>query len=141
MKIVNKRALFDYEILERIEAGLVLSGKEARDVRDNRVNLAQAYAKIIGQEAFLINAHMATCPEPTRTRKILLHKRQIENLSSKIKYKKLTLVPLSLYTKGRLVKLELGLARGKRTFEKKDTLKKKDLEREIERDYKVRLDR
>ncbi len=140
MKILNKRARFDYQILEKIESGISLLGGEVKSIRRGQASISQAFAKIIGNEIFLVNAHIPIPGkkdyQPTRTRKLLLHKNQIVSLTSKIKSEKLTLIPLSLYTKARLVKVELALAKAKRKFEKRESLKKKDIELEIQRELK-----
>lgn len=140
MKIINRKARFNYRLIERIEAGIVLAGHEVRAVKNGRVNLTTAYAKIIGDEAYLINANIASDfsgdHNPTRSRKLLLHRDQIISLKTKIKAKKLTLVPTKIYTKARLIKVEIALAKAKRKFEKKELKKKKDIEREIERELK-----
>ncbi len=134
MKILNKKARYDYEILSKYEAGLELTGLEAKAVRKGDVDLSRSFAKIIGLEAFLINASIAIHSEakfdPRRTRKLLLHRQEILKIEAKLKEKKLTLVPLSLYTRGRLIKAEIALAKAKREFEKKEKIKARDLERE-----------
>ena len=141
MKIFNKRANFDYKIEEKIEAGISLSGGEAKAVRTGHLNLTNSFAKIIGDEAFLINANVpingALDYNPTRSRKLLLHKKQIYQLLAKSKAKNLTLVPISMYTKGRLIKIELGLGKSKKQFEKKAELKKRVMKREIEKEFKL----
>ena len=140
MRIVNKKAQFNYQLIERIEAGIVLAGHEVRAVKNGRVDLATAYAKIMGDEAYLINANIASeisgDYNSTRARKLLLHKNQIISLKTKIQAKKLTLVPTKMYTKARLIKVEIALAKTKRKFDKKELKKKKDIEREIERELK-----
>ncbi|MEJ2347992.1 MAG: SsrA-binding protein SmpB [Patescibacteria group bacterium] len=140
MKILNRRAKYDYQLLERFEAGISLLGKEVRAVKDGHVDLSHAYGKIIGNEMYLINANImvegAKDYTPTRARKLLLHRNEIINLEAKIKAKKLTLVPTKMYTKNRLIKIELALAKSKRKFEKKEQKKRKDMEREIEREIK-----
>ena len=136
MKIINKKARFSYKLFEKIEAGISLTGQEVKALRRNSADLGNSYAKIINNEVFLINANISVSNNngnPTRTRKLLLHKKQIDSLSSKIKAKRLTLVPTKLYNKGRLIKIELALAKSKKKFEKKAILKKRDIEREIER--------
>lgn len=138
MKILNRKAKFNYQFLEKIEAGVVLTGEEVKALRAGKANISQAYAKIIGSEAFLINANISTEKEPTRSRKLLLHRKEIISLLTKIKAKNLTLVPTKLYTKGHLVKVELALAKSKKTKDKKASLKKKDLERDLERQLKDR---
>ena len=138
MKIVNKRASFNYTIIEKIEAGIVLTGGEARAIRTGHINLANSYAKIINNEVYLVNADVpiagAKNYDSTHMRKLLLKRSEILNLEVKIKQKKLTLVPTKVYTKGRLIKAELGLAKSKREFEKRETLKKRDIQRDIEKE-------
>jgi SsrA-binding protein len=140
MKIFNKRVRFDYQILEKIEAGISLNGGEAKAVRTGHLNLTNSFAKIISGEVYLVNANVPINGKkdysPTRSRKLLLHKGQIIDLELKSKAKRLTLVPVAVYTKGRLIKVELALAKSKKKFEKKQTIKKKDLERELERELK-----
>jgi len=139
MRVINRRAKFDYQILEIFEAGISLSGSEAKSVREKRVNLSQSFAKIINGEVYLVNVNIPSANQAlssTRSRKLLLHKKEIISLNSKIKQRKLTLVPLAMYTKGRLVKVELALAKPRRKFEKKAQIKKKDIKREIERELK-----
>ena len=128
MRILNKRAGFDYQLLERFEAGITLKGDDLKALKLGKVNLKGAYAKIISGEAYLVSS---TLP----TRKLLLHKGEIAEIEAKIKAKKLTLVPTKLYTKGRLVKVELALAKAKRKFEKREALKEKDLERDLKKEY------
>ena len=142
MTIINKKARFNYNLFERIEAGISLLGREAKSIREKRGDLSNAYAKIIDHEAFLINANIPSDAggeyNSTRTRKLLLHKSEIISILTKIKAKKLTLVPTKLYTKGRLVKVEIALAKPKREFEKREVLKKRDVAREVERELKER---
>jgi SsrA-binding protein len=143
MKIVNRKATFDYSVLERFEAGIHLLGAEVKAARAGQVDLHGSFAKIMGSEVYLINAKILPYkfarPEvydARRTRKLLLHKKQIISLKSKIEGANLTIVPLSMYTKGSLIKLELALAKSKKKFEKKELLKKQDLDREIEETLK-----
>ena len=138
MKVVNRRARFDYEFIERHEAGIVLTGAEVKAVRAKKVNISQAHARIINGEMYLINANFngENIENPTRTKKLLLHRKEIESLETKIKAKKLTLVPTKMYTKGRLVKLELALGKPKRKFEKRQQMKKKDIEKELAQELK-----
>ena len=140
MRIINKKAKFNYNLFERIEAGISLLGAEAKAVRGVHVNLSDSFAKIIDREIYLVNANIPVEGKKeyssTRTRKLLLHKDQIVSLQTKIKQKKLTLVPTKIYTKGNLVKVELALAKSKRKFEKKAKLKKKDIQREIEQEIR-----
>lgn len=138
MKIFNKRATFDYEILETLEAGVVLSGGEARAVRTGHINLTNSFVKLIDKEAFLVNANIPIPDkknyDATTSRKLLLHKGQILDFLVKSKAKKLTIVPIVVYTKGRLIKLEIGLAKSKKVFEKKEAKKKLDIKRDIDRE-------
>jgi len=145
MKIVNKQSLllrnkkaqFDYEAIEKVEAGIVLSGAEAKAVRAKKVDFTGSYARPIGGEMFLVNLHIGVTGEDSRrTRKLLLNKKEILSLETKMKAHKLTAVPLSLYTSGRLIKVELALVRGKRVHEKRAQIKKRDIERDIESEFK-----
>jgi SsrA-binding protein len=140
MKIVNKRAKFDYKIIDKFEAGIVLTGSEVKAVKKGRVDISHSYAKIINNEAYLINTTIETetgkDSKQNRTRKLLLHKDQIISIKSKIKGKALTLIPARMYNKGRLIKLELALAKTKKKYEKRESMKKAELERQIERELK-----
>lgn len=145
MKVTNRRAYHDYHILERLEAGIHLTGPEVKSVKGGHISLEGAFVKIVGSEAYLINAQIYPYPharlenyDPRRTRKLLLHKKEIIALKSKIQ-SGLTLVPLSCYTKQGLVKLELALARGKKRYEKREALKKRDLERELEEELRGKM--
>lgn len=142
----NKRAFYDYEILEKYGAGIQLAGFETKSARLGRMNLAGAYALIRNDEAWLLNADIPpyqvanTPPEydPRRTRKLLLKKSEIKELIGKLSQKGLTLLPLKAYTKGRrnLVKIELGLARGRKTRDRREYLRKKEALKEIGRTLK-----
>ncbi len=132
----NKKAHFNYNLLEKIEAGIVLTGEEVKTLKERGGDLNSAYVKIIDNEAYLVNANIFVGENPTRTRKLLLHKKEIFSLLSKIKSKKLTLIPLKLYNKGRHIKLEFALAKPKRAFEKKESLKKQDAERQADIELK-----
>lgn len=141
MKITNRRAFFDYQILERIEAGINLYGAEVKAVRLGHADLTGAHVRIMGSEAYLINAkifpYKYSRPEnydEQRTRKLLLHKREIIALKSKTEGQNLTLVPLSIYTTKSFIKVEIALGKGKKQYDKKDSIKKKDLQREIEQE-------
>jgi SsrA-binding protein len=142
---VNRRAGHDYFIEETYEAGIVLQGSEVKSLRDGKANLADSYARIMRGECILLNAHINPYDaasvfnhEPTRTRKLLLHKREILRLSGKVREKGLTLVALRLYFKNGRAKVELGLARGKKLYDKRETLRKKAAQREVERSLKSR---
>ncbi len=138
MKIYNKRAHFDYEVLEKLEAGISLSGGEAKAIRTGHITLTGSYVKIIGTEAYLVNANVPINGkknyDPTQSRKLLLHKSEILNFLVKSKQKKLTIIPLSVYNNKRLIKLEIALAKSKKVFEKKEAKKKEDIKRDIERE-------
>jgi len=142
---VNRKARHEYFIEETYEAGIVLQGSEVKSLRDGKANLVDSYARIMRGECILLNAHINPYTaanrynhEPTRTRKLLLHKREILRLSGKVREKGLTLVALRLYFKGGRAKVELGLARGKKLYDKRETLRKKAAQREVERSLKSR---
>ena len=137
----NRKAYFNYEIVETYEAGIELFGFEVKAVKAGTASLAGAYAIVRGGEVYLLNAHIPpyqknntdTGYDPERTRKLLLNKKEIKELADQ--NKKLTLVPLSMYSKGRRIKVELALARGKKLHDKRETIKKRDLDREQSREY------
>lgn len=140
---VNRQARHNYFIDEVYEAGLVLLGSEVKSLRDGKANLKDSYARIQKGEAFLVNAHVSTYAganqfnhEPTRTRKLLLHQREIERLTGKTKERGFTLIPLRMYFKNGKAKVELGLARGKKLYDKRETLRRKVAQREVERSIK-----
>lgn len=142
---VNRQARHNYFIEETYEAGLVLVGSEVKSLRDGKANLKDSYARIQKGEAYLVNAHVSPYSganqfnhEPTRTRKLLMHRREIERLTGKTKVRGLTLIPLRLYFKNGRAKVELGLARGKKLYDKRETLKRKEARREVERSIKAR---
>lgn len=141
----NKKARYDYEILSTHEAGLVLLGTEIKSIRDGRMQLKDGYARIEENEAFLHEVYISPYPnaglfnhEPTRPRKLLLHKREIRKLYGKVQEKGLSLVPLSVYLKNNKAKVELGLAKGKRKYEKRESIKKQDAKRDIQRALRQR---
>jgi len=146
MKIVNKKALFDYTILDRYEAGVVLTGAEVKSLREGRGRLDSAYVKIIGSDPVLVNAEISPYsfaqPEdydPKRTRRLLLHKNQILNLMGKMASSNLTIVPLDWHIQGHNIKLEIGLARGKKEYEKREKIKREDLKRDLEREFRGKV--
>lgn len=146
MKIVNHKAFFDYEILDRFEAGIHLVGSEVKSLRNGQATLDGSYVKVIGSEIYLVGAqifpYIYARPEgydPARTRKLLLHKKEIVSLKGKLDGANLTLVPLSWYTKGSLVKLEVGLARGKKQYEKREAKKREDQKRELEVEFRGKI--
>lgn len=139
MRISNRRAFHDYQILDKVEAGINLSGPEVKSVKGGRADLTGSFVRVVGSEIYLVNAKIFPYeyarPEnydERRTRKLLLHKKEIIALKSKTEGSNLTLVPLSLYTKNGLIKVEIGLGKGKKQYEKRESLKRKDLEREVE---------
>ena len=139
----NKKARFLYAIQEKFEAGLVLTGPEVKSLRGGRANLTDAYGMIKDGEAFLLNAHISpythadtSIYEPTRTRKLLFHKKEIRRLQGKTKEKGLTLVALQIYFKNGKAKVELGLGRGKKLYDKRSDQKKREADREISRAIK-----
>jgi SsrA-binding protein len=140
----NRRARHDYQIIETVEAGVVLRGSEVKTLREGKASLQDAYAAVEGGEVVLhmqIPAYSHTGyegHEPTRPRKLLLHRREIDQLARKVAERGLTLVPLRLYFKGHLVKVDLGLARGKRAYDKRQAVAKRDAEREMARARKAR---
>jgi len=141
----NRRARHDYTIEDTVEAGLVLTGTEVKSLRAGRATLTEGYGQITNNEAWLHGVHIPeytqgtwTNHEPRRTRKLLLHRREIDKLASSIQERGLTLVPLSLYFSDGKVKIELALARGKRAYDKRQDLARKDAAREIERELRRR---
>jgi SsrA-binding protein len=141
----NRRARHDYTIEDTVEAGLVLTGTEVKSLRAGRATLTEGFGQITNNEAWLHGVHIPeytqgtwTNHEPRRTRKLLLHRREIDKLASSIQERGLTLVPLSLYFSGGKVKIELALARGKRAYDKRQDLAKRDAAREIERELRRR---
>ena len=143
----NKKAYHDYHIIDKIEAGLELKGTEVKSLRAGHAHLKDSYARIRNGEMFLLNAHISPYKysggydnhEPERDRRLLLHKREIIRLKRNIETKGLTLIPLKLYfTKRGIVKVELGMAKGKRQYDKRVAIAEKDMKREIERSRKDR---
>lgn len=140
---MNKKARGAYDILETIEAGIALSGPEVKSLRGGGGSIKDSYAQITDSEAYIINFHIAPYVQasifnvdPERKRKLLLHRREITRLSGKIKEKGLTLVPLSVYLKGNLIKVELGLAKGRKEYRKKEVIKERDIQRDMAREVK-----
>ena len=142
MRIFNRKAKFNYEFEagSHLEAGLSLSGGEAKSVREKHADLTEAQIRILSEEAYLINTNIPVLGaklDPTRSRKLLLHKKELLSLVTKMKQRKLTIVPISLYNKGRLIKLELALGKPKKKFEKREELRRRDINREIEKEFKL----
>jgi SsrA-binding protein len=142
----NRKARHDYFIEESYEAGIVLTGSEIKSVRNARVNLRGGYARVTNGEVWLYDVHIASYEqsgtyynhEPTRPRKLLLHRREISRIVGQVERQGYTLVPLRLYLKGRRAKLELGLAKGKKLYDKRDDIAKREARRDIERAMKSR---
>ncbi|MBQ4284542.1 MAG: SsrA-binding protein SmpB [Lachnospira sp.] len=141
----NKKAYFDYFIDEKFEAGIVLHGTEVKSLRQGKCSIKESYIQILNGEVFVINMNITPYEkgnifnkDPLRPKKLLLHKAQINKLAGQIAQKGFTLVPLQVYiTKGK-VKMEIGLARGKKLYDKRDTIAKKDQQREAAKDFKIR---
>lgn len=143
-KITNKETGFDYEILEDFEAGLVLKSDEIKAIRSGRVNLKGSYGKIFVDNSkpgiFLVGSHFYTTQvDPYRTKKLLMHKSEIDRLIGKTQEKGLTLIPLEIYFKNGKAKLRLGLGRGKKQFDKRETIKRREIKRKISRVLKERF--
>jgi SsrA-binding protein len=137
---VNRKAYHDYTVERTVEAGIALVGTEIKSIRDGKVNLRSSYAIIRQGEVWLENAHIAVYDfgnrfnhEPTRRRKLLLHRREIRQLEERVATKGLTLIPLKLYLKGGRAKIELGLCRGKKLYDKREAIAERDVKRDIER--------
>ena len=141
---VNKKAKFDYEILDTLEAGLVLTGGEVKSIRSGSASLKGGFITFHNDDANLINVHIPKYKyvgntkdyEPERSRKLLLKAKEITYLKGKIQEKGLTIIPLSLYNSGRHIKLEVALVRGKKNYDKRETIKKRELNREVKRSLK-----
>lgn len=143
MEIQNRQARYNYEIIDSFEVGIVLKGTEIKSIRNGKANLKDSYAIIKNGEMFLLNMHISPYEqgnifnhEETRTRKLLMHKKEIIKLNNKLTLEGNTLVPLKLYFKNGKAKIELGLAKGKKLYDKRETIKKRDIEREIKKNMK-----
>ena len=142
---VNRKAYHDYHIQETLEVGIVLKGSEIKSIRANRVDLRDAYAKPENGELWLYNSHIASYDaasynthEPTRPRKLLLHRKEINSLAGKVTQRGLTLVPLKLYIKRGVAKIELGMAKGKKIYDKREAIARREVGREMDRALKFR---
>ncbi|HPU00362.1 MAG: SsrA-binding protein SmpB [Firmicutes bacterium] len=142
----NRKAYHDYHIDETYEAGIVLTGTEVKSLRAGRVNLRDSYARVEGGELFLYNMHISPYDQgnrfnhdPLRTRKLLMHKAEIARLAGKVKEKGYTLIPVKIYLKKGLVKVELALARGKRLYDKRQAIAEREQRREMERSLKDKM--
>ena len=143
MEIINRKAKHDYFIEDTYEAGIVLKGTEVKSIRNGQANLKDSYCIIRNNEMFILNMHISHYKEgnifnhdETRTRKLLLHHKEILKLNNKIKLEGFTIIPLKLYFKGNYVKILIGLAKGKKDYDKRETIKKRDVEREIRKTMK-----
>lgn len=141
----NRKARHEYFLLDTYEAGLVLKGSEIKSIRAGHISLAQAYVNVDGNEAWLVNAHIAPYNEasrnnhdPLRVRKLLLHRKEIRKLSDKVRQKGATIIPLRIYLKDGKAKIEIALAKGKRHYDKREEIAKRDAQREMDRRYKQR---
>ena len=145
MEILNRKARYDYEIEETYEAGIVLTGTEIKSIRDGKANIKDSYGIIKNGEIYLLNTHISQYKEGNifnheedRTRKLLLHKREILKLRDKLEKDGYTIVPLKIYFVKNKVKVQLGLAKGKKNYNKKETIKERDIKREMEKSLKYR---
>ena len=141
-KIINRKAYFDFRILETLEAGILLTGPEVKSIKSGRLKLDGAHVRIINSEAYLVNADIPLYEsahvesyDADRTRKLLLRKKQLISLDTKLRQKKLTIVPISCYTTRNLIKIEIGLGQRKKSTDKREEIKKRDLAREVERTF------
>ena len=141
----NKKAYFDYFIEDKYEAGVALHGTEVKSIRMGKCSIKESYIKIENGEVFIYGMHVSPYEkgnifnkDPMRIKKLLMHKYEINKLNGKLQQKGLTLVPLQVYLKGGLVKVEVGLARGKKLYDKRDSIAKKDMKREAEKEFKIR---
>ncbi len=140
--LTNRRARHEYFVLESIEAGIALVGTEVKSVRGGKVNFQDAYAVVENGELWLVSLHISPFEkgnifnhDPVRKRKLLVSRREIKKLAEKVAVKGLTLIPLRLYMKGRYVKIELGICKGKKLYDKRETVKKRDIDRDLQRNY------
>ena len=138
MEINNRKAKYNYEIYDTVECGIVLTGTEIKSIRSGKANIRDSYATVKNNEVFLINMHISAYEngnifnhEETRTRKLLLHKKEIYKLRDKVRLEGYTLVPLKVYLKNGRAKILLGVARGKKNYDKREDIKKRDIERDI----------
>lgn len=145
-RIVNRKAGFKYHLYDRIEAGIVLTGQEVKSVKGGRMSLGDAYVRVSNGELFLINAQIPPYPaarlehyDPSHQRKLLVRKREIYSLQKKIEGKNYTLVPTAVYAKHSMIKVEIALAKGKKQYEKRETIKQRDQQREMEREFRGKI--
>jgi SsrA-binding protein len=141
----NRKAKHEYFLIDTYEAGMVLKGSEIKSIRAGQISLSQAYVSTDGQEAWLMNAHIAPYDEanrfnhdPLRSRKLLLHRSEIRKLNEKVRQKGATIIPLRVYLKDGMAKVEIALAKGKKHYDKRAEIAKRDAQRELDRRYKQR---
>jgi SsrA-binding protein len=146
MKITNTKAFYDYEIKDRLEAGINLYGAEVKAVRLGHADLTGSFIRVSGSEAYLVNAKIFPYEfarpdgyDQKRTRKLLLHKKEIISLKSKTDTTSLTIVPISMYTTHNLIKVELGIGKPKKQYDKRQNIKKRDIQRDVEAEFKQKL--
>lgn len=144
-KIINRRASYDYQLLEKFEAGIALTGAEVKSVKAGHMKLEEAFVQIRDNEAWLVNAHIHPYAfadnrdyDSRRSRKLLLHKNELLKIAQQAAEKGLTIVPIACYNKHNRVKLEIALAKGKKKYEKREAMKRKDLQREVESDLRIK---
>ena len=145
MEILNRKARYDYEIEDTYEAGIVLTGTEIKSIRQGKANIKDSYAIIRNDEIYLLNTHISIYEEGNRfnheedrTRKLLLHKREILKLKNKLELEGYTLIPLRFYFVKNKCKVEIGVCKGKKNYDKKESIKERDIQRELEKDFKYR---
>jgi len=138
--VKNKKAFFDYEILERMETGIVLCGSEVKSIKDGKVSIKECYCRFIGRELFVIGMHVSEYKNANifnhktiRDRKLLLHRMELKKLFGKAEVAGFTIIPLSIYKKRHLIKVEIALVRGKREYDKRQTIKDRDVQKETDR--------
>lgn len=146
MKVTNRAAFHDYTIEDRFEAGIKLMGAEVKSIKGGHISLKGSFVRIIGAEAYLVNASIPAYSfarlinyDPNRTRKLLLHKKELMSLKGKLDAANLTLVPMGIYTKHGLIKVEIGLAKGKKQYEKREILRKRAEKRDLERNFRGKI--
>lgn len=145
MEILNRSARYDYQIEDEYEAGIVLTGTEIKSIRLGKVNIKDSYAIIKNEEIFLLNTHISSYDkgnifnhDENRTRKLLMHKKEIRKLNNKLILEGYTLIPLKIYFKNGKAKVLIGLCKGKKNYDKRQTIKERDINREMQKDYKYR---
>lgn len=146
IEIQNRKAKFDYEIIETYETGIVLTGTEIKSIRQGKANLKDSYCVIRDNQIYIINMHISSYDhgnifnhEETRTRKLLMHKKEIKKIKNSLELNGFTVIPLKLYFKGSLAKILIGVAKGKHTYDKREAIKKRDQDRELKKYIKKKI--